>query len=347
MSARLVPACGAALLAALAAPGIARAGDPPKAEAPPSAAPTSAASGPQAPPSASASPPPAPASSATSTSAPRAPPADASPPASPASGPPATSPSSATSTSATGSAATSAPGAPSSAAASDPLDALPARPPPLPPLSGPSLPWERLLDVGGDFVIIARPATGDALGRPSGIRYQPATGFGLHLRFPLLANLHVEGYFTDCHMPVVIPGGALGPTDVITSPPVETYAFGARVSPRLTWGRLSAWVTAGAGWGRLEFRRMTATTASGATYTVRERSGSFVELPLGLGVSFELVPRWISIELQSTAAFVIGQRGNAFEDLQAVDAAGHLRDVGPLPLMDASLLQTIGLSLLL
>lgn len=283
-SVRLVPACGAAVLTALAAPGIARAGDSPSASS--SSAPASTAPAPQAPTTAATAP-------------------------------------------------------------SDPAAGKPPRPPPLPPTPSPTLPWDRLLDVGGDFVLIARPATGDAQGRPSGVRYQPATGFGVHLRWPLLTHLHIEGYFTDCHMPVVIPDGALGPTDTITSPPVETYAFGARLSPRLVWGRLTAWVTAGAGWGRLELRRMTATTASGATYTVRERSGSFVELPLGLGVSWEIVPRWISIDFQATAAFVVGQRGNAFEDFQAVDAAGHVRNIGPLPLMDASLLQTIGLSLLL
>ena len=237
---------------------------------------------------------------------------------------------------------------PASAAPSSPsADGKPPRPPPLPPTDSSTLPWERTLDVGGDFALAARPATADAKGRASRIRYQAATGFGLHIRWPLLKYLQIEGYYIDCHMPVTIPDGALGPGDTITSPPVQTYVFGARVSPRVAWGPLIGWLTAGAGWGRMEFRRMTATTTSGATYTLRERGASFVEIPFGLGVSWEVLPRWISIDVQATASFVVGQRGEAFDDAQTVDAAGHVQNLGPFPIMDASLVQTIGLSLLL
>lgn len=242
-----------------------------------------------------------------------------------------------------GSASTAAP----PSAPADPAEGKPPRPPPLPPTEDKTSPWDRLLDVGGDFALVARPATRDAEGRASRIRYKPATGFGLHIRWPLLKYLQVEAYFIDCHLPVIIPDGALGLADTVTSPPVETFVIGARVSPRLVWGRLTGWLTAGVGWGRFEFQRMTATTSGGAPYTLRERGASFVEIPLGLGVSFEIWPRWVSIDLQATAAFVAGQRGEAFDDAQTVDAGGHLRNVGPLPIMDASLVQTIGLSLLL
>jgi hypothetical protein len=237
--------------------------------------------------------------------------------------------------------------APAAAASVDPAEGKPPRPPPLPEAEEKTLPWDRLLDAGGDFTLVARPATHDAKGRPSRIRYQAATGFGLHIRWPLLKYLQIEGYYVDCHMPVGIPNGALGLADTVTSPSAETFVFGARISPRLAWGRLVGWLSAGAGWGRFEFPRMTATTSSGATYTLRERGASFVEVPLGLGVSWEVLPRWISIDVQATAAFVFGQRGDAFDDAQTVDDAGHVRNVGPMPIMDASLVQTIGLSLLL
>lgn len=231
--------------------------------------------------------------------------------------------------------------------AADPAEGKPPRPPPLPPTESATLPWERSLDIGGEFALVARPATGDLSGRASRIRYQPATGFGLHVRWPVMKHLQIEGYYLDCHMPVIIQQGALGVADAITTPPVETYVFGARVSPKMVWGRLTGWLTAGAGWGRFEFQRMTATTSGGATYALRERGASFVEIPLGLGVSFEIWPRWISIDIQATAAFVVGQRGEAFDAAQTVDAQGHIRDLGPFPVMDASLVQTIGLSLLL
>ena len=229
----------------------------------------------------------------------------------------------------------------------DPAEGKPARPPPLPETEPRPLPWDRLLDVGGDLAIVARPASGDAGGHPSSVRYAPATGFALHVRWPLHRYLQIEGYFVDCHLPVNIPRGALGTDDTITSPPVETFVFGVRVSPKITWGRVTGSVSAGVGWGRFEFQRMLATTSSGATYTLRERGASLVEFPLGIGFSWEIVPRWLSFDLRGTAAIVVEQHGEAFEHAQTVSSSGRLQNVGPLPIIDASLVQTIGFSLLL
>lgn len=229
----------------------------------------------------------------------------------------------------------------------DPAAGKPARPPLPPDFEPEPLPWERTLDVGGDFAIVARPATTDVKGRPSRIRYQAATGFALRVRWPILKQLQVEAYFIDCHLPVQLPGGSLGLAGHVTSPPVESFVFGTRISPTLTWGALTGWLTAGVGWGRFEFPRMQVRAPSGATYTVRERGASFVEFPVGFGVSWEVVPKWFSIDIQTTAAFVAGQHGEAFDEAQTVDDTGHLRNVGPLPVMDASIVQTIGLSLLL
>ncbi len=221
-----------------------------------------------------------------------------------------------------------------------------ARPPPLVAPEPRPLPWDRILDVGGDFVVVARPASFDVKGRTSAIRYEPATGFGLHIRWPLLTHLMLEGYYVDVHMPVTIPLGALGVSDPITIPPVETFVIGARLSPSMKWGRVRGWITVGAGWGRFEFQRMSAKSSAG-TYVLRERGASFVEFPAGLGVSFEVIPRWLSIDLVGTASFVAGQHGDAFDPGQTVDPAGHLHVVNGFPVIDASLVQTVGLSLLL
>lgn len=245
-----------------------------------------------------------------------------------------------------GASAQEAPAGPAQPAPAGPAQEAPARPPPLPPLASKPLPWERILDIGGEFAIVARPATGDRFGNPSPVRYEVATGFALHIRWPLLKYLQIEGYFVDVHLPVKVPLGGLGLDAAVTSPPVETFVFGVRASPRMTWGPITGWLTAGAGWGRFEFRRMTATNATGV-FALRERGGSFVELPLGFGVSFEIIKRWLTLDLQATAAFVLEQHGEAFDSAQTVDAAGKLREVGPMPIIDASLVQTIGFSLLL
>jgi hypothetical protein len=237
--------------------------------------------------------------------------------------------------------------APAATDTGDPTAGKPARPPLPPEPEQKTLPWERALDIGGDFTIVARPATSDVKGRPSAARYQPATGFGIHIRWPIVNHFNLTAYFVDCHLPVVLPEGSLGLAGRITSPPVETFVFGARLSPSMTWGRLTGWLTAGAGWGRFEFARMQVSAPGGGTYVLRERGASFVEFPLGLGLSFELVPHWLALEIETTAAFVAGQHGDAFDNAQTVDSAGHLQTVGPLPVMDASIVQTIGLSLLL
>ncbi|MBK8251976.1 MAG: hypothetical protein IPK82_04840 [Polyangiaceae bacterium] len=230
---------------------------------------------------------------------------------------------------------------------SDPAANKPPRPPPLPETPSKTEPWEHLLDVGGDFAVVARSASTTSDGRPSRVRYQAATGFGLRVRWPIFKYLHVEGYYLDVHMPLGIPQGSLGINATIDSPPVETFTIGARVSPRMTWKSLTGWLTAGAGWGRFEFQRMTATGSSGASFALRERGGSFIEVPMGLGISWEVWPKWISIDLQFTAALVFGERGEAFEDAQTVDAEGHIHNVMAMPAVDGSIVQTFGLSLLL
>jgi hypothetical protein len=130
--------------------------------------------------------------------------------------------------------------------------------------------------------------------------------------------------------------------------PVTTFSFGARLSPALPFrerGRL--WLTAGVGWGRLEFDRMEVTEPGREPFVVRERSASFAEIPIGLGASYEIVPRWLTIEIEATGAFVLGQEGSSERSFQAIDSSGKMRSIAGLPLVDATFVQTLGLSLLL
>jgi hypothetical protein len=43
----------------------------------------------------------------------------------------------------------------------------------------------------------------------------------------------------------------------------------------------------------------------------------------------------------------VGQQGSSVQAAQAIDAAGKIRSIGGLPRLDASFVQTVGLSLLL
>src|SRR5262249_30995998 len=157
-------------------------------------------------------------------------------------------------------------------------------------------------------------------------------------------------YFIDAHHEVEIPTGALeqsGHVSKYTLDPVKTYSFGARLCPTLPIGlRARAWASIGAGWGRLEFGRMTVHDAGG-DYLVRERAGPFVEFPLGLGGSFDVIPRWLSVEVELTGAFVTSQTGENVDTAQAIDKSGKITHVGGFPLVDGTFAETVGLSLIL
>jgi len=225
----------------------------------------------------------------------------------------------------------------------------PPRPPPLGAGEPPSAPpWRRSIDVGVDVAFVSRPATSLDDGSPTPVRYEPALGYGLHGRIDILRHLRFTGYFVSASHGLELPPGSLGQRGELSLDSVSTFSFGARLMP--TWpfsDRLRGWVSVGAGWGRLEFGRMTVSEAGGAAFTVRERSTSFVELPLGVGTSYAIVPRWLALEVEVTGAFVVGQLGSSVKAAQAIDAAGKIRSIGGLPRLDASFVQTVGLSLLL
>jgi hypothetical protein len=124
--------------------------------------------------------------------------------------------------------------------------------------------------------------------------------------------------------------------------------FGVRFSPSIAFtSRFRGWLTAGFGWGRFEYPRMAAQDPGQAVFSIPERSAYAIEIPLGLGLSVDLIPRWLSIQAELTAAPIVGQLGTAVTTAQAIDAAGKKRTIGPLPDIDASIVQSLGLSLLL
>lgn len=212
---------------------------------------------------------------------------------------------------------------------------LPPEPPSVP------LPWERHLDVGADLLFLARPTS-------SPVHLGAAIGYGAHLNWELVRHLRFTFYLEGARHPVELAAGALDQPGKITSPSVNTYMFGARFSPSLDLTpRLRAWVTAGFGWGRFEYPRMMAQDPGQAAFAIPERSAYVIEIPMGVGLSFELIPRWLSIQAELTGAPIVGQEGTAVAPAQAIDAAGKKRTIGSLPSLDASIVQSIGLSLLL
>lgn len=224
----------------------------------------------------------------------------------------------------------------------------PARPPLPPEPPAAPLPWERHLEIGPDIAVVALPASTNAEAKGTSARFYPALGFALHLNIELMRHLRFTAYVVDSRHGMSLPPGALGPPGEITDAAVHTFRFGTRFSPTLPLTeRARLWATAGVGWGRLEFSRMTVAEAGHDPFTIRERAVAVVELPLGVGASFEVVPRWLSVQLELTYAFELGQYGTGQEGAQAIDAAGKKRSIGSLPRLDGLLVQTVGVSLLL
>ena len=228
-------------------------------------------------------------------------------------------------------------------------DTRPARPAPLPALVPAKVPSMRNIDVGADIALATRTVSKDASGNAASIHYPSAIGVGFRGDWNLIRHLAFGVYVVRVRHDANVSGAALGvPDATVDVDPIRTYALGVRVSPK--WRplpRLDAWLSAGIGWGVLSVSRATITPHSQAPFVVRERSDSFAEVPIGLGVSYEVLPRWLSVRFETTGAFVWGQEGTALRPIQAIDALGHKREMSGFPRIDASFVQTLGLSLIL
>jgi len=225
-------------------------------------------------------------------------------------------------------------------------EARPPRPP-LPPARPPvRLPWARNVELGADVALVFRPASVGADDAQASIRYEPALGFGAHARWEIFRYLRFNAYFLGASHALRIPEGALGIPGKVESASVDTFSFGARLAPTLPLGdRARAWVSVGIGYGRFEFPKMY--LAELGPYPVRERAMSFAEVPAGIGISYDLIRDWLTLELEVLGALALGQDGTSTQRAQAIDAEGRRRSIGGLPVIDATFVQTLGLSIVL
>lgn len=83
------------------------------------------------------------------------------------------------------------------------------------------------------------------------------------------------------------------------------------------------------------------------TYRIDARSGVFVEIPIGLGASYELIPKWLAVQGQLRVAPLVKQSGDLFDTVQIVDNFGQIDTTGPMPTQTVSASALLGLSLLL
>ncbi|MEM1029824.1 MAG: hypothetical protein AAGN82_05705 [Myxococcota bacterium] len=227
--------------------------------------------------------------------------------------------------------------------------------PPLDDVIAPAAPpWNRRLEVGGVAAVVVRPFA-DAVVPNTGISYRAAPAWGVVFRWALYDWVAVHPYFLDSHHALGIPQGAfatgaansIAPDATYETDSVITFSFGAKLAP--TWEvtpRLRLWGSFGVGWGRFEFRSL-ALEEGTTTFSVNERDSVFIEFPIGLGLSYDVIDRWLAVGYEATGAPVTGQTGTAHEAVQAVDGDGNLRDVGPVGAIEASFVQSLSLTVIL
>jgi hypothetical protein len=219
-----------------------------------------------------------------------------------------------------------------------------ARPPPLPEAPEPEpVPWEHHIEVGVGPAVAELPVHLDGDGKTTGVRFRPGPGFNVDLSWQVFRYLRFTMYVFEHDHTLVLPAGSLGITGSITAPSVHAYTFGARISPTLPIGsRVKLWLTAGAGWGFVNYGRFT--VAPGPA-TIYERGEELFEIPLGLGGSVEIIPRWLSIRFEAIGSFVPSQIGDALQHGQFIGADRLMHDVGPMPTLDAIFVETVGLAI--
>ncbi len=228
--------------------------------------------------------------------------------------------------------------------------------PDLPDLEpAPKLPWQRHGELGIDFAWVSRPFA-KGLVDNAVQHYKAFPALGVHLHWALWRWLHVHPYFIWGPHPTDVTPGSLSTTSPSSISPattfdglkVQSFVFGAKLAP--TWQineRWRAWFSFGVGYGRYGFKGMTATEPGGKPFAIPDRDGVFVELPIGIGASVDVVKRWLAVTYEASGAPIVGQSGQAHEATQAVDASGKTRDVGPFGAIQASFVQTIGLAIIL
>ena len=188
------------------------------------------------------------------------------------------------------------------------------------------------------------------------VSYAAGFAWGVHARVELLPWLGFRaGYLVSRH-PADIEDDALGnPNTRYSSPTLSVHHIAGRIEP--TWvatDELRLFASLGIGWSRITAETIDLSpaapalgTAGGTELEVRKQTGVMLEYPLGLGASYDVVPRWVALSLALWAAPLSNQTGDAFESTQTVDQDGMLTSVQGLPKFAATFGGTLGLSIIL
>lgn len=218
----------------------------------------------------------------------------------------------------------------------------PVEPAPLPPLDphsqdpdyvepndGPTSP-SRKIELGALFGSVIRPSDKQS------IHYGTGYFFGGFVRAELAPWMGFRVYYREERVPVDVAPGAFDyqgqkySFDFI-QPDLEIITIAARIEP--TWvvtPRLRLFGVLGIGWVRLD-----APMPQADGFLLQgKRSATEVNMPLGLGVIYEIIPNWVNTTLSFTYGVAFDQHGRAYEPLQAI-VDGKIVYLAPLPTLQS------------
>lgn len=196
--------------------------------------------------------------------------------------------------------------------------------------------------------IAVRSASTDSEINPDGIGYEPAPQLSFQGRGYVWSWLNAAIYYRRASHELTLPRGAAGFDYVhIDKDKILAYSLGARLEPTYhVSDEFRTWLSLGVGWGRMSSGKIDVTERE-RSFTVPERAGVFVEVPIGIGASFEVVPNWLALQAEIDVAPLSKQSGKLFDSTAFVDSQGSLSYAGPMPTQTVSGSFLLGVSLLL
>ncbi|MCH2109976.1 MAG: hypothetical protein MK135_11645 [Polyangiaceae bacterium] len=188
-------------------------------------------------------------------------------------------------------------------------------------------PPNRWLDVGGFMGLVVRPS------KKSGIEFGPGIAYGAYLRPEITSWLGARLYYRQESLTVSVEPGAFdweGDSYDFEweQPNLKVVSLGLNLEPTLVLRpRLRAYGILGLGWVRY---RAATPEAEGQDFGKFYRSAVEIDLNLGLGASWDIVPNWLNVSLSASYGFPFSQSGDAYSAQQII-IDGQASMIAPLP----------------
>ncbi|MEZ4372553.1 MAG: hypothetical protein R3B07_17135 [Polyangiaceae bacterium] len=164
------------------------------------------------------------------------------------------------------------------------------------------------------------------------LSYSPAIAWGGYLRTNLVSFLAARLSYINATHEVdgkpLVDGVETGSYDDVSS-------FSLRFTLEPTWrsGDLRAFGVLGVGWGKL---RVDHVNADDGFHLGASQAGVFIEYPLGIGASYDLLDGWLTLGLLYTFSLHSKVTGDIYQDNRGVTRDGQRVTLGGLPRLDYS-----------